>query len=81
MPTKRTDQRRAYPTIQAWMDATGTNQRELARAVGMREQHLSNVLRHSRRCSLYLALKLAKHCNVPVEAIKEWPAKYGESAL
>ena len=80
MPTK-TKRTRPYPTLQAWMDDTGTNQRELARAVGIKDSHMSNILRKSRRCSLYIALKLSRHCNVPIEAITEWPAKYGESAL
>jgi len=68
--------RRAYPTVQAWMAATGTNQAELARRLGVKQPHLSNVLSKSRRCSLYLALKLSHITNVPIEAIVEWPPVY-----
>lgn len=70
--------RRAYPTVQAWMTATGTNQRMLAARLGIKQSHLSNVLSKSRRCSLYLALKLSDITNVPIENIVEWPPKYEE---
>jgi antitoxin component HigA of HigAB toxin-antitoxin module len=72
--------RRAYPTLQAWMDATGTNQQELARLVGIKQPHMCNILRKSRRCSLFIALKLSRITNVPIENIVEWPAEYGEVA-
>lgn len=68
--------RRAYPTVQAWMEATGTNQSELAKQLGISEPHLSNILSKSRRCSLYVALKITKVTNVPIESIVEWPASY-----
>lgn len=76
-PRHRT--RRAFPTVQAWMDATGTNNRRLAGLLGITESHLSNVLRKSRKCSLYLALKISKLTNVPIETICEWPPEYEES--
>jgi plasmid maintenance system antidote protein VapI len=62
------------------MDATGTNQQELARLIGTSQPHLSNILRKSRRCSLPLALKLSQVTNVPIEVIAEWPAEYDVSA-
>lgn len=77
-PRHRT--RRAFPTVQAWMDATGTNQAELARLVGIDQSHLSNILRKSRRCSLPVALKLSQVTNVPIEIIAEWPGSYDEVA-
>lgn len=58
------------------MDATGTNQAELARLVGIDQSHLSNILRKSRRCSLPVALKLSQVTNVPIEIIAEWPGHY-----
>jgi plasmid maintenance system antidote protein VapI len=61
------------------MDATGTNNQRLARRLGVAESHLSNVLRKSRRCSLYLALKLSKITNVPIESICQWPPEYEEA--
>jgi len=74
MPKKQ----RAYPSVQAWMVATGTNQRELARRIGCKQSHLSNVLSKSRRCSLVLAMKLSHHTNVPIESIVGWPPEYEE---
>jgi len=71
--------RRAYPSVQAWMEATGTNQTVLASKIGCKQSHLSNVLRKSRRCSLYLGLRLSHLTNVPLENIVEWPPKYEES--
>lgn len=77
MPRKQ----RAYPTVQAWMAATGTNQVTLARKLGIKQPHLSNVLSKSRRCSLYLALKLSDLTNVPIENIVGWPPKYEKSEV
>ena len=67
---------RPYPSIQAWMVATGTNQQQLAKLAGCSEPHLSNVLSKSRRCSLYLALRLSRITNVAIEHIALWPADY-----
>ena len=61
------------------MDATGTNNRQLAKKLGITEAHLSNVLRKSRRCSFYLGLRLSKLANVPIETICEWPPEYEEA--
>jgi len=60
------------------MVATGTNQRALAAKVGCKQSHLSNVLSKSRRCSLYLALRLMQVTNVPIENIAAWPPEYEE---
>jgi antitoxin component HigA of HigAB toxin-antitoxin module len=70
--------KRPYRTVQEWMAATGTNQCALARRVGCKQSHLSNVLSKSRRCSLYLALKLSQVTNVPIESIAGWPPEYEE---
>jgi transcriptional regulator with XRE-family HTH domain len=71
---------RPYPTVQAWMTATGTNQRQLAKLADISEPHISNILSKSRRCSLAVALKLSKITNVPIESIVKWPENYGETA-
>lgn len=76
---KRPTIRPAYKSVQAWQEATGTNNARLAKALGCTESHLSNVLKKSRRCSLGLALKLSKIANVPVETIAEWPPEYEEA--
>lgn len=68
--------RRAYPTVQAWMEATGTNQSELARQLSISQCHLSNVLSKSRRCSFRLALDLSRITNVPIETLAKWPTSY-----
>lgn len=65
--------KRAYPTIQAWMDATNTSQPELAKVLGISQSHLCNVLRGNRRASLHLTLRLAHLTNVPIESINETP--------
>lgn len=72
--------KRIYPSVQAWKEATGTNSARLAKLVGCKPAHLSNVLSKSRRCSVELALKISKITNVPLEAIVEWPAEYEKSA-
>jgi plasmid maintenance system antidote protein VapI len=76
---KRKAYRPAYKSVQAWQEATGTNNARLAKLLGCKEAHLSNVLRKSRRCSLALALKLSRIANVPVETIAEWPPEYEEA--
>ena len=66
-PNRRT--RRAYPTVQAWMDAHGTNQEELAKALKISRTHLCNILRKNRTPSGKLALRIAERTNVPVELL------------
>ena len=61
--------KRAFLTVDAWMDATGTSQLALAKALGISQSHLCNVLRGNRRASLGLALQIAKLTNVPIETI------------
>ena len=63
--------RRAFPSVQAWMDFTGTTQEELAEIAGISQSHLCNVLRGNRSCSASVALRLSKITNVPVETIIE----------
>jgi antitoxin component HigA of HigAB toxin-antitoxin module len=76
---KRLKYRPAYRSVQAWQEATGTNNARLAKMLGCTESHLSNVLKKSRRCSLKLALDLSRIANVPVENICEWPPEYEEA--
>lgn len=71
---------RTFRTVQDWMDATGTNQTVLAKRVGIKPAHMSNVLRKSRRCSLAVAVKLHQITTVPIATIAEWPPKYGQTA-
>lgn len=61
--------KRAYPTVHAWMDATGTCQQDLAKLLGISQSHLCNILRGNRRASLNLALQIAKLTNVPIETV------------
>ena len=63
--------KRAFPTVQAWQDATGTSQLELAKLLGISQSHLCNIVRGNRKASLRLALKIAHLTNVPVETIAE----------
>lgn len=61
--------KRAYPTLQKWMDATGTSQPELAKVLAISQSHLCNILRGNRSPSMKLALRIANLTNVPVETI------------
>ena len=61
--------KRAYPTVHAWMDATGTSQLELAKLLNISQSHLCNILRGNRRASLRLTLAIAHLTNVPIETI------------
>ncbi len=72
--------RRPFRSVREWQEATGTNNRRLAKLIGCKPAHLSNVLSKSRRCSLALALKLSHVTNVPIETIADWPPKYEKSA-
>jgi antitoxin component HigA of HigAB toxin-antitoxin module len=75
---KRNRRPRVFRSLQDWMDFTGTNQTTLARRVGVKPAHMSNVLRKSRRCSLQIALKLHEVTGVPITTIAAWPPKYAE---
>lgn len=61
--------KRPFPTVEAWQDATGTSQQELAKLLGMSQSHLCNIIRGNRKASLGLALRISKLTNVPVETI------------
>lgn len=61
--------RRPFRSVEAWMNANGVNQRELAKCLGISESHLSNILGGHKRASLRLALRIAEFTNVPVETI------------
>lgn len=61
--------RRAYVSLRAWRDATGTKQEDLARMAGISQQHLANIELKTRSCSLEVAMRLSRITNVPIEAI------------
>lgn len=65
--------RRVYRSLHEWLDRTGTKQRTLARRAGISEQHISMLLRGSRRCSIRVALRLSSITGVPVEKLVVWP--------
>lgn len=64
---------REYPSLQVWLEQTGTTQAKLAELVGCTPPHISSILKGSRRCSLILALKLSAVTGVPVEKLTPWP--------
>lgn len=66
--------KRTYPTLQAWMEATGTSRRELARKSGIKESFLSKILTKSRRCSVMNAWRLYEATDkaVPVDNLLLW---------
>jgi transcriptional regulator with XRE-family HTH domain len=61
--------RKAYPTLQAFLEETGTPQFELAKKANIGQAHLSLILSGERTPSLPLALKLARIANIPVETL------------
>lgn len=61
--------RKAYPSLKAYFEETGTSQYVIAKRVGITQPHLSNILSGARTPSLPLALKLARLANVPVETL------------
>lgn len=63
--------KRAYPTVQAWMDATGTSQQDLAKVLGISQSHLCNIIRKNRKASAILALRISRVTNVPIETLIE----------
>jgi len=65
----RRHSKRPYATVQAWMKATGTSQRELAKLLQVSESHLCNILRGNRKPSFNLALDLSAMTNVPIETV------------
>lgn len=61
--------RKAYPTLQAFIQETGTPQFQLAKRAGIGQAHLSLILSGERTPSLPLALKIARIANIPVETL------------
>jgi len=53
------------------MEYTGTNQRDLAKVLGISESHLCNILRKNRNASAGLALRMSQLTNVPIETLIE----------
>lgn len=61
--------RKAYPSLQAYLEETDTPQYELAKRLKIGQAHLSLILSRRRTPSLPLALKIAKVANIPVETL------------
>lgn len=59
----------AYPTLQAYLEANGLNQADVAKKAGITQQYLSMILSGERTPSLPVALKLARIGNIPVESL------------
>lgn len=69
MPRAYRRPQRAFASVEAWMEATGTNQKQLAKLLHMSQPHLCNILKGHRKPSLDLAFAIARLTNVPVEVI------------
>jgi len=61
--------KRAFSSVEAWQDATGINQGDLAKLCEISRSHLCNILGGKRRASLDVVLKIAEITNVPIETI------------
>lgn len=61
--------RQAYPTLQAYLEASDITQCALAKKAGIDESYLSLILSGARTPSLPLAVKLARIANIPVESL------------
>jgi len=64
--------RRSYRNLHDYLDRTGHTQRWLGRQVGIKDSHISDVLRGSRMCSLDVALDLSRLTGIPVEKLLPW---------
>jgi transcriptional regulator with XRE-family HTH domain len=67
-PTRRRSSR-AYPSLRAYFELTGTRQLDVAKDAGISEAHLSNIINGKRTPSYHLALVLSRLTNVPVESV------------
>lgn len=61
--------RKAYPSLQAYVEATGIEQQTLAKKAGVVPSHIGMILSGERTPSLPLALRLARIANIPVESL------------
>ena len=61
--------RRTYPTIPAYLAATGLTQMELAAKLGRSQPFVSRLVRGLQQPSLHEALRIASVLGVPVEAL------------
>lgn len=59
----------AYATLNAFLEAEGIAQQDLAKRAQITQGHLSLILSGERTPSLPLALKLSRIANVPVESL------------
>jgi transcriptional regulator with XRE-family HTH domain len=60
---------RTYPDLKAYLDATKTTQETLATELGISQSYMSRIIRGIHQPTLPLALKIADHCAIPLEAL------------
>ena len=60
---------RTYPSIAAYLDATGSTQVELAERLGISQAYLSKIARGLQQPSLDEALRISRILRVPVESL------------
>lgn len=68
---------RKIQSLDAFLVHKHITQNALARELGISAIFLSEIRRGKRTPSLRLALRIAEHCNIPVESLL--PAEHGES--
>ena len=60
--------RKTYPTLSAYLAATGTTQADFAEQVGTTQQHISRIACGVVAPSYDLALRIARAARVPMES-------------
>jgi transcriptional regulator with XRE-family HTH domain len=61
--------KRAYPSLAAYLDATGITQADFAARDGIGQAGLSRIANGTRRPSLPLAIRIAAEAHVPIESL------------
>lgn len=70
---RRMSKRKAYPTLAAYVAATGVSQVELATRLGIRQPQLSRIMRGKRQPSFPLAMRIVALTGVPVASLVVQP--------
>jgi transcriptional regulator with XRE-family HTH domain len=65
--------RRAYPSLKAFLEQTGTTQEAFAAQLGIRQSQLSKYVNGKQQPRKDLALRIAALASIPLESL--WPSQ------